>query len=118
VAGRLAAEGLRVGVIAVDWMRLEDAMTFLRSNADLALMAFGLGAGSLAYAAGAFVMGLGLHPPNQHGWSGVEMIAVGLYPLVWIGLTWGAVDLWNRSHRPSGTVRHVRAGATTRPAGR
>ena len=55
-------------------------MTWLRSNADLGLMGIALGAGSLAYASGAFVMGLALHPPNQHGWSGVEMMAVGLYP--------------------------------------
>ena len=71
-------------------------MTWLRSNADLALMAVGLGAGSLAYASGAFVLGLALHAPNQHGWSGVEMIAVGLYPLGWIGLVWGAAELWTR----------------------
>jgi hypothetical protein len=69
-------------------------MTRLRSNADLTLMGIALGAGSLAYASGAFVMGLALHPPNQHGWSGVEMIAVGLYPLGWIGLIWGAAELW------------------------
>lgn len=74
-------------------------MAFLRLNADLALMAFGLGAGSLAYAAGAFVMGLCLHPPSQRGWSGAEMIAVFLYPLGWIGITWGVAELWNRSRR-------------------
>jgi hypothetical protein len=83
-------------------MRLEDAMTGLRSNADLALMAFALGAGSLAYAAGAFVMGLALHRPNQHGWSGAEMIAVGLYPLGWLGLVWCAAELWNRGRRTRG----------------
>ena len=83
-------------------------MICLRSNADLALMAFGLGAGSLAYAAGAFVMGLALHPPTQHGWSGAEMIAVGLYPLGWIGLTWGAAELWHRTRRTSGKARHAR----------
>jgi hypothetical protein len=86
-------------------MRLEDAMTRLRSAADLALMGFGLCAGSLAYTAGAFVMGLALHPPNQHGWSGAEMIAVGLYPLGWIGLMWGAAELWNRRRLPSGSAR-------------
>jgi phosphate/sulfate permease len=84
-------------------------MTCLRSNADLALMAFGLGAGSLAYAAGAFVMALALHPPTQHGWSGAEMLAVGLYPLGWIGLTWGAAELWHRARRTSGQKRHTRA---------
>jgi hypothetical protein len=82
-------------------------MTWLRSNADLGLMGIALGAGSLAYASGAFVMGLALHPPNQHGWSGVEMIAVGLYPLGWIGLTWGAAELWTRWRRKVG----VRCGS-------
>ena len=77
-------------------------MTCSRSNADLALMAFALGAGSLAYAAGALVMGLALHPPNQHGWSGAEMIAVGVYPLGWIGFVWGAAELWNRWRRTKG----------------
>ena len=75
-------------------------MTWLRSNADLTLMAVALGAGSLAYASGAFVLGLALHPPNQHGWSGVEMIAVALYPLGWIGLVWGTAELlasWRRT---------------------
>lgn len=81
---------------------LEVAMTWLRSNADLALMAFALGAGSLAYAAGAFVMGLALHPPNQHGWRAAEMVAVGLYPLVWIGFVWGAAELWSRWRRSRG----------------
>ena len=80
-------------------------MTWLRSNADLALMAFGLGVGSLAYAAGAFAMGLALHPPTQHGWSGAEMLAVGLYPLGWIGLAWGAAELWHRTRRTSGPSR-------------
>ena len=79
-------------------------MTDSRSNAVLALMALGLGAGSLAYAAGAFLMGLALHPPTQHGWSRTEMVAVGLYPLVWIGGGWGAVELWKRwrGTRPAG----------------
>jgi hypothetical protein len=81
-------------------------MTSLRTNADLALMALALGLGSLAYAAGAFVMGLALHPPDQHGWSVVEMVAVALYPLGWIGLVWGGAELrsrWRRriAHRPS-----------------
>lgn len=80
-------------------------MTWLRSNADLALMAVGLGAGALAYASGAFVLGLVLHAPNQHGWSGAEMIAVGLYPLGWIGLAWCAAQVWNRQRRRTGMAR-------------
>jgi len=80
-------------------------MTWLRSNADLALMAVALGAGSLAYASGAFVMGLVLHPRNQHGWSGIEMVAVSLYPLGWIGLVWGAGELWTRWRRKVGKAR-------------
>jgi len=74
-------------------------MTYSRSNADLVLMAVALGAGALAYASGAFMMGVALHPPYQHGWSGVEMIAVGLYPLTWIGFVWGAAELWTRWRR-------------------
>jgi hypothetical protein len=74
-------------------------MTLSRSNAELAIMALGLGAGSLAYGFGAFAMGLALHPPGQHGWSGTEMVAVGLYPLTWIGLVWGTADLWTRWRR-------------------
>jgi hypothetical protein len=83
-------------------------MAWLRSNADLGLMGIALGAGSLAYASGAFVMGLALHPPNQHGWSGVEMIAVGLYPLGWIGLTWGAAELWTRRRRKVGMRKEMK----------
>jgi len=74
-------------------------MGWLRSNADLALMGVALGAVSLAYAAGAFVMALALHPQDQHGWQAVEMVAVALYPLGWIGLGWGAAELWTRLHR-------------------
>jgi hypothetical protein len=74
-------------------------MTRLRSNADLVLLAIALGALSLAYAAGAFFMGLALHPPGQQRWSGVDMVAVGLYPLGWIGLGWGAVEWWQRARR-------------------
>jgi hypothetical protein len=74
-------------------------MTFSRSNAEFGLLALALGAGSLIYAFGAFVMGLALHPPSQHGWRGVEMIAVGLYPLGWIGLVWGAAELRTRWRR-------------------
>jgi hypothetical protein len=88
-------------------MGLEVAIAWLRSNADLALMAFALGAGSLTYAAGAFVMALALHPPNQHGWSGAEMISVGVYPLGWIGLMWGTAELWNRWRRARRTGRHA-----------
>jgi hypothetical protein len=77
-------------------------MTWSRSNANLALMAVALGAGALAYASGAFVMGFALHHQYQHGWSGVEMIAVGLYPLTWIGLVWGAAELWTRWTRGKG----------------
>jgi hypothetical protein len=80
-------------------------MTWLRSNADLTLMGIALGAGSLAYASGAFVMGLALHRPTQHGWSGAEMIAVGLYPLGWIGLAWSAAELWTRWRRKVGLRR-------------
>jgi hypothetical protein len=80
-------------------------MTYSRSHADLALMAVGLGVGSLAYTSGAFLMGLALHPPNQHGWSGVEMMAVGLYPLGWIGLIWAAAELRTRCRRKMGTTR-------------
>jgi hypothetical protein len=92
-------------VPALNYIGLEVAMTWLRSNADLTLMAFALGTGSLAYAAGAFVMGLALHPQNQHGWSAAEMIAVGLYPLGWIALVWGAAELWSRWQRTSGKGR-------------
>ena len=74
-------------------------MASSRWNSDLALMAVGLGAGALAYASGAFVLDLALHPPYQRGWSAAEMIAVGLYPLGWIGLVWGAAELWTRWRR-------------------
>jgi hypothetical protein len=69
-----------------------------RSTAVLALLALAAGGVSLAYAAGAFVMGLVLHPPDQHGWRAVEFVAVGLYPLVWLGTGWGVVALWGRRH--------------------
>jgi hypothetical protein len=72
-----------------------------RSAAVLALLSLAAGGVSLAYAAGAFVMGLALHPPSQHGWRAVELVAVGLYPLVWIGTGWGVVALWGRLHRTS-----------------
>jgi len=73
-----------------------------RWNADLVLLAFALGVFSLAYASGAFVLGLTLHPPGRHGWNGAEIVAVGLYPLVWIGFAWGAAALrarWRRARR-------------------
>lgn len=79
-------------------------MTRLRSNADLVLLAIALGALSLAYAAGAFFMGLALHPPGEQRWSGVNMVAVSLYPLGWIGLVWGAVEVWQR-RREATTLR-------------
>ncbi len=74
-------------------------MGWLRSSSGLVLMGVGLGAVSLAYASGAFIMALALHPANQHGWRPVEMAAVGLYPLGWIGLGWGAAALWARLRR-------------------
>ncbi len=74
-------------------------MNWLRSNADLAAMAIALGAGSLAYATGLFAMALALHPPHQHGWTVLEMVAVAIYPLTWIGLVWGAAELRNRWRR-------------------
>ena len=80
-------------------------MTWLRSNADLALMGVALGAVSLAYASGAFVLGLALHPPEQHGWSAVEMVAVGAYPLGWIGLGWAAAGLRARWRQRPGVAR-------------
>jgi len=70
-----------------------------RSHADLALMAVALGAGALAYASGAFVLDLALHPVQQRGWSAAEIVAVGLYPLTWIGLVWGGAVLWTRWRR-------------------
>jgi hypothetical protein len=79
-------------------------MTGWRSNADLALMAVALGGGALAYATGAFVLDLTLHSPHQHGWSAVEMVAVGLYPLTWIAILWGAAELWTHRRRGKGTA--------------
>jgi hypothetical protein len=68
-------------------------MTSSRWNADLLLLAVALGAVSLAYAAGAFAIGLALHPPGRQAWSSAEIVAVGLYPLGWIGLAWGVAEL-------------------------
>jgi len=59
-------------------------------------MGVALGATSLAYGSGAFLLGLALHPAGQHGWRPVEMFAVGAYPLGWIGLGWLAGALWGR----------------------
>jgi hypothetical protein len=67
-----------------------------RWNADLVLLALALGAVSLAYSAGAFAIGLALHPPGQQSWTSAEILVVGLYPLGWIGLGWGAAELWLR----------------------
>jgi hypothetical protein len=68
-------------------------MTSTRWNADLVLMAVALGAVSLAYSAGAFAIGLALHPPGRQSWGSAEILAVGLYPLGWIGLAWGVAEL-------------------------
>jgi hypothetical protein len=68
-------------------------MTSVRWNADLLLMAVALGAVSLAYAAGAFAIGLALHPPGRQAWSSAEIVAVGLYPLGWVGLAWAVAEL-------------------------
>jgi hypothetical protein len=70
----------------------------MRWNADLVLMALGLGIVSLAYAAGAFALGLALHPPGRQAWTSPEILAVGLYPLGWVGLGWTASELWLRAH--------------------
>ncbi len=74
-------------------------MSGLRSNADLALMAVALGTVSLAYASGAFLMGLALYPLHQRGWNGIEIVAVGLYPLGWVGLAWAGAVVWTRWRR-------------------
>ena len=92
-------------------------MVWLRSNADLALIAFALGAGSLAYAVGAFVMALALHLPNQHGLRPIEMIAVGVYPLGWIGLVWGTAELWSRWRRARAKARWRAAAERQQSAG-
>ncbi len=73
-------------------------MPSTRWNADLVLMAVALGALSLAYAAGAFALGLALHPPGRQARTSAEILAVGLYPLGWVGLGWGAAALWLRAH--------------------
>ncbi len=72
-------------------------MTSTRWNADLVLMALGLGTVSLAYATGAFALGLALHPPGRQAWTTAEILAVGLYPLGWVALGWAAAALWLRA---------------------
>jgi len=93
-------------------------MTSMRWNADLVLMAVALGAVSLAYSAGAFAIGLALHPPGRQSWSSVEILVVGLYPLGWIGLAWGMAEIRRRSQRRRGARRAwgVRRGGAA-PAG-
>ncbi len=71
-------------------------MNSTRWNADLMLMAVALGAVSLAYAAGAFALGLALHPAGRQAWTSAEILAVGLYPLGWVGLAWGVAELRRR----------------------
>ena len=78
-------------------------MASSRWNADLVLMAVALGAVSLAYAAGA--IGFALHPPGRQAWSSAEIVAVGLYPLGWVGLAWAVAELRARWRRhPAGRV--------------
>ena len=70
-----------------------------RPSVVLSFLSLAAGVTALAYAGGAFVLGLALHAPEQHGWRPAEFVAVGLYPLVWLGSGWGLVELWNRAHR-------------------
>jgi hypothetical protein len=80
-------------------------MTSSRWNADLLILAVALGAVSLAYAAGAFAIGLALHPPGRQAWSSAEIVAVGLYPLGWIGLAWAVAELRGRGQGRRGARR-------------
>jgi hypothetical protein len=80
-------------------------MTCSRSAAELALLAFALGAVSLTYGFGAFVMGLAFHPPSGHGWRTIEVVAVGAYAVGWLGLLLGAGELWTRWERRRGKAR-------------
>jgi hypothetical protein len=41
----------------------------------------------------------GREPAGAPDWSAAEIIAVGLYPLAWIGLVWGGAALWARWRR-------------------
>lgn len=76
-------------------------MGWLRSNLDLAILGIALGVTSLAYASGLFVLALALHPIGQRGWRPIEMIAVGVYPLGWIGLGWLGSIVWGHWRRRS-----------------
>ncbi len=71
-------------------------MTGSRSTAELTLLALALSVVSLAYASGAFMMGLAFHPPDGRGWRAVEVVAVGAYAVGWLGLLLGAGELWDR----------------------
>jgi len=82
-------------------------MASTRWNADLVLIAVALGGVALAYAAGAFAIGLALHPPGRQAWTSAEIVAVGLYPLGWVGLGWSAAELWLRARRRGGRPRHA-----------
>jgi hypothetical protein len=55
-------------------------MAWLRSDADLLIMALALGVVSLAYASGSFVLAL----VGQHGSSAAEIVTVGAYLLAWV----------------------------------
>ncbi len=102
VAHQLGGHGsVRAGV---DSDKRSSDMGWLRSNADLAVMGVALGTTALVYACGLFVIALALHPVGQHGWRPVEMVAVAVYPLGWIGLGWLGSVVWNhrrsqRTHR-------------------
>ncbi len=74
-------------------------MTGSRSTAELTLLALALSVVSLAYASGAFMMGLAFHPADGHGWRAVETIAVGAYATGWLLLLLGAGELWDRWRR-------------------
>jgi hypothetical protein len=77
-------------------------MARLRSNADLLIMTLALGAASLAYASGSFVLALVLHPVGQQEWKAAEIVSVGAYPLAWVLTAWGVAalrDRWRRRHR-------------------
>ena len=80
-------------------------MTRSRSAAELALLAFALGAVSLAYGFGAFAMGLACHPPSGHGWRTVEVVAVGAYAVGWLGLILAAGELWAHWQRTRSRLR-------------
>jgi len=79
-------------------------MPWLRSNADLALMAVGLGAGSLAYAS------------ERSSWASLSMPESAWLewrrndrrqpvPLGWIGLVWLSAELWTSRCRKTGMTR-------------